>query len=324
LASKSKSYRPLRAKLIFNTDAGRADQSPQQLTEILSEMQKNNIAAEVFIVNPEGGVDVKSVVRRAIQDGTKLIVVSGGDGTIDIVAAAMVGSPTTLGIIPTGTRNNLALNLGIPTRIADAVSILRAGVRTKIDVWRMTSNGVKRTFMEVASLGLISDMYPLADGVQHGDLSKLGELLSTFVSSTPTEVRLLLDGKERVMANAHMVVVTNMPYIGPNFQIDPKVSYKDQKLDVFVFSDMSKLNLVSFALRSGGAAADPSVDHFKVKRLRVSAKPAMALMVDGMQLEPGTLSVRLSSRKLNVMAGITRGEGPKKEAVPALKDTTNG
>src|SRR5512145_3364247 len=92
---------PLRAKLIFNATSGRTEESPQQLIDILYEMQRWNILPEVFMVQPEGQVD--AVVQDAIKAGIKLIVVAGGDGTIDSVAGAMAGSSATLGVIPTGT-----------------------------------------------------------------------------------------------------------------------------------------------------------------------------------------------------------------------------
>ncbi len=118
-------HRPLRAKLIFNAGSGRPEESPQQLASILSEMQDQQILPEVYIVRPDSKLE--TVVHDAIKTGIKLIVVAGGDGTIDSVMGAMVGSDATLGIIPTGTRNNVAFNLGIPGDIANSVALLRQG-----------------------------------------------------------------------------------------------------------------------------------------------------------------------------------------------------
>src|SRR6185369_4992814 len=110
-------YRPLRAKLIFNPGSGKPEESPQQLATILSAMQDQQILSEVYIVHPES--QLESVVRNALKSGIKLIVAAGGDGTIDSVAGAIVGSDAVLGIIPTGTRNNVAFNLGIPMDIVE-------------------------------------------------------------------------------------------------------------------------------------------------------------------------------------------------------------
>jgi len=90
-------------------------------------MQKQHILPEVFIVQPD--CSLESVVQRALNSGVKMIVVAGGDGTIDSVVGAMVGQDATLGIIPTGTRNNVAFNLGINGDISDCVALLRHGRR---------------------------------------------------------------------------------------------------------------------------------------------------------------------------------------------------
>ncbi len=322
-ANRSKNApRPLRAKLIFNTIAGHAEESPAQLTQILIEMQNQQIMPEVFIVQPDS--DVGAIVRHAIRDGTRLIVVSGGDGTVETVAANMVGSPVTLGIIPTGTRNNLALNLGIPMAIPDAVAILRSGTSLRIDVGIASSKGKRQYFFEMATFGLLSDLFPMADQFQHGDITRLGELFTTFVSATPSEVHLTLDGNEQIKAIAHLVVVANMPYIGPNFQIDPRVTFRDGSLDVFMFPESSKLHLISFALRSlAGTVDQEAIRHFRVKQLRLRSKPPMAVMADSVELGSGAAKIEVVPRALTVMAGSTRGKGPAKSEVAQLKETAS-
>src|SRR5271157_2898130 len=189
---KTISFLPIRAKLIFNYGSGQSNESPQQLASILLEMQNQHILPEVYIIHPDS--QIEGIVHRAINSGIKLIVVAGGDGTIDSVVGAMVGSDVTLGIIPTGTRNNLAFNLGITGDISNSVALLRHGHRLKIDVGRVHCGHSRHWFLEGAAMGLLSDLFPMADDIQHGDLTMIGELLSTFVSATPSYLRVILDG----------------------------------------------------------------------------------------------------------------------------------
>lgn len=289
-----------------------------QLTEILIEMQANQIMPEVFIVRPDS--DLSAIVRRAIEDGTSLIVVSGGDGTVETVAHEMVGTDVTLGIIPTGTRNNLALNFGIPLAIPDAVAMLRAGTPLRIDVGRIVSGKKAHYFLELVSMGLMADLYPMADELQHGDITRIGELFSTLLSATPSQAQLTLDRARKVGATGHVVLVANMPYLGPNVQIDPNVSFRDGLLDVFVFSDMSKLLLVNFALRTlAGNVDQASVTHLKVKQLKLNSEPAMTIMADNLEMGSGSAKVEIVPEALTVMAGSTRGRGPTKQAVAKRK-----
>ncbi len=316
--------RPLRAKLIFNTTAGRVEHSPQQLVDILNEMQNQDILTEVFMVGPDSSVE--EVVRGAIRGGIKLIVVAGGDGTIDRVAGAMMGSSATLGIIPTGTRNNVAFNLGIPNSIAAAVALLREGRRLKIDLGLLRSGEGSQWFLEGATLGLLTDLYSAADHLQHGDLGQIGSLLSTFVSSTPSQLHLVLDRRQHhaIDAMAYMVLIANMPYLGPHFQISSEVSFNDGHLDVFVFSDMTKLDLISYAMQSaGGAVEDPRIKHYRARRLTIQSDPQMPVLADGVLLEPSTITALVRYGALAVMVGATDDlmQGP---SVPTLTSEPDG
>ena len=299
---KSASRRPLRAKLIFNAGSGKPEESPQQLASILSEMQDQRILPEVYTVRPDS--QLEEVVHDAIKSGIKLIVVAGGDGTIDSVVGAMVRSEATLGIIPTGTRNNVAFNLGITGDIANSVALLRHGHRLKIDVGRVHSGHSRHWFLEAAGLGLLSDLYPMADDIQHGNLTMIGELLSTLVSATPSRLRIVLDGLKHVATNAHMMLITNMPFLGPHFQISPNVSFKDGRLDVFTFSDVTKLNMISFAmLNQIGLIEDIGIKHYRARQVRIHSVPRMPVLADGLLLGEGSLSVHIHPCALTVMAG---------------------
>ncbi len=297
---KTSLRRPIRAKLIFNPGSGQPGESPQQLVNILSEMQNQRILPEVFIIQPDSQVD--DVVGDAIKAGIRLIVVAGGDGTIDSVVGAMVGKDVTLGIIPTGTRNNVAFSLGIPRDIVDCVALLRHGRRLNIDVGRVHSGHTRHWFLEVVALGLISDLYPMADDLQHGNLAQIGGLLSTLVSASPSEMKIDLDGKQQLALTAHMLLIANMTYTGPNLQISADVSFKDGRLDVFTFTDMSKLNMLTYAMLSRGGLVD-GIQHYRAKHIKIVSEPPMPVLADGTQLGQGSLSVHVHPRALSVMAG---------------------
>jgi diacylglycerol kinase (ATP) len=325
LSSKFKSAfrRPLRAKLIFNAGSGRPEESPQQLTAILSEMQDQQILPEVYTVRPDSKLE--TVVHNAIKTGIKLIVVAGGDGTIDSVMGVMVGSDATLGIIPTGTRNNVAFNLGITGDIANSVVILRQGRRLKIDVGRVHCGHSRHWFLEAAAVGLLSDLYPLADNLQHGDLAQIGGLLSKFISATPSRLHMILDGHKHLDTTAHMMLIANMPFLGPRFQISPKVSFKDSHLDVFTFSDMSKLNMISYAMLSQlGLVEDIGIQHYRVKQVKIRSIPHMPVLADGLLLGEGSLSVHVHPRALTVMAGSALTRQLATSELAASKVTLNG
>jgi diacylglycerol kinase family enzyme len=296
--------RPLRAKLIFNAGSGRPEESPAQLATILSAMQDEGILPEVYVVRPDS--QLGTVVAQAIKHRTKLIVVAGGDGTIHGVVGAMIGSHAALGIIPIGTRNNLAFNLGITGDIATSVALLRRGRRLKIDVGCVRGGRAGHWFVEATALGLLSDLYPMGDDLQHGDLSQIGGLISTLISATPSRIRMILDEHKHHDTIAHMLLITNMPFLGPHFQISRKVSFKDGRLDVFTFSDMGKLSMLSYAALSiGGSLEEAGIKHYRARRIQISSKPRMPVIADGIAVGQSlsSLSVEVQPHALTVIAG---------------------
>ena len=320
---KTTFHRPLRAKLIFNAGSGKPEESPQQLASILSEMQNHQILPEVYTVRPDS--QLETVVRDAIKTGIKLIVVAGGDGTIDSVMGAMVGSDAILGIIPTGTRNNVAFNLGIPGDIAKSVALLRRGRDLKIDVGKVHCGHSRHWFLEAAALGLLSDLYPLADEIQHGKLAMIGELLSTLVSATPARARVTLDEHQHLDTMEHMLLISNMPFLGPHFQISSKVSFRDGYLDLFTFSDMSKLNMISYAMLAQiGLVENLGITHYRVKHVKIRSIPHMPILADGVLLGQGSLSVQIYPRALTVMAGSSLKGRTSRSKLTASKLAVNG
>jgi diacylglycerol kinase (ATP) len=299
--------KPLRVKLIFNPMAGQPVESSMRLAEILMHLQAWQMRPEVYMVQPESRL--QSVVAEAIQQGIGLIVVCGGDGTIESTIDSLMGASATLGIIPIGTRNNITHSLGIPTdSIAEAVALLRQGRRLKTDVGHAHCGRARRWFLEAATVGLVSALYPSADEIQHGNLTRIGDFLATLVSYPASEVSLSLDGgRPAVTTTAHVVLVANMPYFGAHFQVAPNVSYEDGRLDVLVYSQVGKLNLIEYAVQemTGAFPDDPRIQHYRVKSVNVYTIPEMPVMADGVMLGDGPLRVTIRRHSLAVMAGAT-------------------
>ena len=143
----AKNKRTLRAKLIFNPGAGAAGASPIQLMDVISEMQSWKILPETYLVEP--GCRLAEMVHDALDQGVRLFVVCGGDGTISSVARLLAGTHAVMGVIPLGTKNNTAISLGIPSDIPAAIAILRTGRKIKVDMGMATCGKVSTPFLEI-------------------------------------------------------------------------------------------------------------------------------------------------------------------------------
>jgi len=300
----STNKRRMRAKLIFNPGSGVAGESPVQLMDVISAMQAWKIVPEAYLVEP--GSDLHAVVQKALEDGIRMFVVCGGDGTINVIAGALAGTNATLGIIPTGTQNNVALSLGIPADIPAAIAILRTGRRIKVDMGLAACGKFKQPFLEVCSVGLISTLFPSADDIQHGNLARIGDFLAALTTSPPAEMHLILNGKQEINTTCHVVLVSNMAYIGPHFQVGNPDSINDGLLDVLLFADLSKMDLLGYAVqvaRAGGGLEDERIQHYHVRRVDIDTNPAMPVMVDGSALGEGPLRISVRRHALTVMVG---------------------
>ena len=309
---RSRNYRPMRAKLIFNPSAGAARGSPIEIVDVIHEMQTWKLVPEAYLVEP--GCDLAKVVSDALAEGIRMFVVCGGDGTITTVARSLAGTKATLGIIPIGTQNNTALSLGIPNEIPDAIAILRKGKRIKVDMGMATFGKKVIPFLEECSVGLVSSLYPSADDIQHGNLARVGDFLATLVASPPAEIHLLLDDNKEIQDFGHIVLVSNMPYVGIHYQVGHAASFKDGLLDVLFFADLSKLDLLGYVFQGVGVGKpeDPRIQHYRVSKVEINTKPAMAVLVDGVPLGDGKVRIEVWPRALTV---IVAKKPPKKKVV---------
>jgi diacylglycerol kinase family enzyme len=313
-----KNKRPMRAKLIFNAGAGAAGESPVQLMDVIGEMQRWKIVPEAFLVEP--GCDLPGVIQDALAQGIRMFVVCGGDGTISAAAKSLAGTHATLGIIPIGTQNNTALSLGIPADIPAAIAILRNGQRIKVDVGMATCGDIKTPFLEVCSIGLVSTLFPSADDIQHGNLARVGDFLTSLVGSPPAEIHLLLDGKQEIHNLGHIVLVSNMPYIGFHYQVGSAASFQDGLLDVLFFADLSKLELLGYVLQGVGEGKpeDPRIEHFHVRRVEIDTQPVMPVMADGTALGEGQVRIEVRRHALSVMVSqLVPAAHPEPEVILA-------
>jgi diacylglycerol kinase (ATP) len=313
-------YRQKRVKLIYNPSAGTAKESPLNILDVVHEMQSWKLVPETYLVEPDS--NLAEMVQDALSRGIRLFVVCGGDGTISSITYLLVGTRATLGIIPLGTQNNTALSLGIPEDIPAAVAILRTGKRIKVDTGRVSCGGVTTPFLEVCSVGLVSELFPSGDDIQHGNLGKVGEFLSTLAASPPAEMHLNLDGKLDLDSQGYVVLVSNMPHIFRRYRVSASAACDDGLLDVLFYADLSKLELLSYVLLGVGESMteDPHVQYFRARSLDIETRPAMAVMADGYALGEGGVHIEVRKRSLGVMVAGGQGKQPAPAKAAAAHD----
>ena len=140
---------------------GRAD--PQSLADLFAAR-----GCQVTVKIARDGAELASLARRAADGSHKIVVAGGGDGTVNCIASAIVGSTTCLGVLPLGTLNHFARDMKIPLKLEDAVSVIASGQPRRIDVGEV--NG--KIFLNNSSLGLYPQVIRGRDALQQGGSGK--------------------------------------------------------------------------------------------------------------------------------------------------------
>lgn len=244
------------------------------------------------------------LAAQVVQRGDDVLAVLGGDGTAHLAAQAVAGSPTALAVLPSGTGNDLAAALGIPTdpvaaarHVADA---LRGGQRRRIDLGRVDGGACFTTVLCTgfdAAVNARANAMRWPAGPRRYDLAVLAEL----VALTPRPVRVAA-GDTELDLEAILVAVGNGPSYGGGLRICPDASLDDGLLDVIVIAAASRRRLLRVfpSLRTGGHVNEPEVTVLRAATVRIDGDPGWPVYADGepqgtlpvtMHCEPGALSV---------------------------------
>jgi diacylglycerol kinase family enzyme len=232
------------------------------------------------------------------------IAVAGGDGTVESVASAILGTQIPLGIVPAGTFNNFARSLDLPVDPIEACKVIVAGNAQSVDVG--CANG--KPFFECLGSGLGAALYPLSEEIKSGRLHRIVDFLhrayrfprqkfslsldrpvsDALVHVSNNESRhlyrlLTRERHSRISLPALMVTVSNGPFFGMNFAVAPHERMDDGLLTVSVFSRYSKIQLwwhfasIAFERRE----YSPKSIAFRVVKLQIDGAHKLPVHLDG-------------------------------------------
>ncbi len=293
--------RPIPVSVVLNRTAGQGHSDEQRL-RVREAFARHGIAAEVRAASSGG--DIESLAREALRARPGILVAGGGDGTIRAVASVVRGSSTALGILPLGTLNHFARDLGVPAELDAAVAVIAAGHRIDVDVGEV--NG--RLFLNNASLGIYPDI--VRDRTrQQRRLGRgkywamLWATLAVMRRSPFLRLKVLMDGAP-MLFRSPFVFIGNNEYVMEGFQIGTRASVSTGKLSVYTTQRCTRGGLFGLALRalfgrlhqaddfSMASARSLSVQSRK-NRLWVATDGELAAMTTPLEfrVRPGALTV---------------------------------
>lgn len=239
-----------------------------------------------------------------MNDGCDLVVAVGGDGTVNEAAQALVNSDTALGVIPTGSGNGYARNMGIPLRLEKALDLLTNHRFRKIDVGKVNDS----IFLVSCGIGWEAVIATLFEGTRfRGMLSYAGVTLSTFLQYEPQEIEISAepDGWS-YRGRPMMFSVANMKEYGVGITISPDANDSDGFLDICLIPRHGLLHAVKYAPEMFREQTDQIPGYIRrlCTKLTIARPIAGNIHVDGTPLPAGEkIDIEIMPEALKVLIG---------------------
>jgi YegS/Rv2252/BmrU family lipid kinase len=253
-----------------------------------------------------------AMAKRVIEEAVDLVLVAGGDGTVRVVCAELAWSGIPVGVIPAGTGNLLARNLGIPLDLDEALERILDGRDRRIDLVMVHGDGLDTDrFAVMAGLGLdaaiISDAPPQLKA-QFGWTAYLVSAAKN-INHPSVRVRITLDDQPPLERRARTVVIGNVGTLQANLALLPDARPDDGVIDVVVIAPRRVTQWPRLFLRvaTRQKKTDLSLERFTAQRVEILTLVDVARQLDGdgigagrgltAQVEPGSLVVRVPQRR---------------------------
>lgn len=285
--------------VIVNAQGGTAAREGEGLRDkLMAAFAATGLTIDLRLVK---GSEVSGEVENC--RGADIVVVGGGDGTQNGAAAVLAGSGTALGVLPLGTLNHLARDLGIPSDLEAAAKVIADGHRRRIDLGRVGN----RVFVNNASIGFYPEMVEAREARSAPKwLAAIPAALATLRRLPHHRLRLRLSGEDRRVVTP-MLFVGNGRYSLALGSLGQREDLADGKLSIYAVGRRSRLKLIGLALRTIAGRADRKRDFAALgtsAELTVSG-PAhpLAVALDGEVVElPMPLEFRCDPQALTVIA----------------------
>jgi diacylglycerol kinase family enzyme len=273
---------------------GHADESLEGLRKAFADQ---GIAAELHTPRAEA---LEETLRKALEQKPPLVVAAGGDGTVSSVAHALRGTGVALAVIPFGTFNHFAKDLGIPMDTAEAVRVLLDGRRVSIDVGDV--NG--RTFVNNASLGLYPGMVRTRDKLRrrfgHSKRRAMLWALLAALRRSPLLTLELQADREVQPCRSPFVFIGNNAYAMEGFDIGTRERLDGGRLSIYTAQRCTLGGLVSLAFRALFGRLHQAEDFaaIEARRLRVETPHSRLLVATD-----GELNIMDTPLEFRIMPG---------------------
>ena len=289
-----------RVFLIINKFAGHRKKHSTAVFKVVSVLQESGCEVEYSYTNHPG--HATELASEAANQGFNLVVAVGGDGTMNEVAQGLIGNSTPMGIIPIGSGNGLARDLGIPMDMMKSARLLVESKIQQIDVCSVN----KQRFLCTSGIGFDAQVADkMGKSSTRGFLRYIQLTIQESIAFKPFKIKMKVNDF-LIEKPVFLVTFANARQFGNNAYIAPFASISDGLIDVIVVNPFNKIWLPVFGigLFLGIIPKLPFVDCYKAKQIELEYADTPFFHFDG---EPGKLkipaTISIDAEKLFVVIG---------------------
>lgn len=269
--------------LIINNYAGHRE-GARAVEIVIPWLQKNGCEVEYAYTQYAG--HATELALKASLAGFDLVVAVGGDGTVNEVAQGLIGTQTSMGIVPVGSGNGLARELGISMNMKKSAHTLIEGVNLQIDVCKLNN----QRYLCTSGIGFDAQVADQMSKASSRGLQRYIQLvIKESIIYKPINVKMKIDGK-LIHQPVFLITFANASQFGNNAYIAPAASMTDGLIDVIVVKPFHKiwLPILSLTLFTKIIHKLPFVDCYKASKVELEWADTSIFHFDG---EPGTLTI---------------------------------
>lgn len=241
-----------------------------------------------------------AIAAGAVSEGFEVVVAAGGDGTINEVVNGLAGADVTLGILPVGTMNVFATELGIPSNLAKAWEVIEAGHVREVDLPKANT----AYFVQLAGIGLDAEVVERTTPDSKKNLGPMSYLITLAQVAARKPTPVYVDPVDSHPREGSFVLVGNGRLYGGPFVLFKEARLDDGLLDVLVFKNQSHWDLLRYvqAIAFGTHPELADVEYFQTKGLRLMSREYVPVEVDGELSGALPYEFGFSRRKLKVLS----------------------
>jgi diacylglycerol kinase (ATP) len=243
--------------------------------------------------------DPAVLTRAAVDEHCPCVVAIGGDGLVHQVANVLVGTDTTLGIIPAGTGNDFARGVGIPLDTDSAVGVIVDGIEQRVDVGQAND----RYFFSIAVMGLAAEVNRRANQFKRFRVNALytAVTIGSVFLDRPLRFTIQYDGRTR-QCYSWLIAVGNTWSSARGMALVPAARADDGMLDACIVNGMGKLELLYTFPRvfAGRHIYSTGIDTLRGREITISAETPCELFADGEHIGALPMTLRAVPQALKV------------------------